>query len=497
MKNHTTGFIFSVIAVLFPMSCLGQHIFSEKSLEYKKTFLPYDVSYTFALEDKEFVMLSESRKNVMKLGRYDQYFFEKWEKELEFNPKESVPQIYLHGDSVITYCFTVNSDKNQILLSFRYFDLETGEEKTGTNYSFSMISDKDFFPRLSFSEDNSRFVVYNYPVTHENKPKITFQLFEVGNTSPIKQYFMDPEIISLPKTSSVHLDNAGNILLVSVDATNFKLEGHYWGIKTNGSRMITSNFFFERPVENIGEIGIIQQSESSYFVTFTALIDEELIGFNVTGFNVILKSVMFAYNQDLRKDEIQTVYENYYVANPNQRKKLLEIPEVLENYRLTTHFVNSENDILLCFEELEIPSFFQQNHVSENRDWKYKSDEDKFYFGGDLLLYNFTERGELKWRKTIQKAQYSQANALGLSILPKMKNDTLSFLIFDSSKGGNFHILDLDALDGSMIESMNLLPDQKFEFAKKYSCWLSDNSVILCGIAPGNIYKRTLMLVEF
>ena len=78
-----------------------------------------------------------------------------------------------------------------------------------------------------------------------------------------------------------------------------------------------------------------------------------------------------------------------------------------------------------------------------------------------------------------------------------MKEDDLKLLLYDSSKGGNFYIIDINTIDGSLAKTTNLLPDRKFEFTKKYTCWLNDNAVVICGIATANINKRTLMLVEF
>ena len=73
----------------------------------------------------------------------------------------------------------------------------------------------------------------------------------------------------------------------------------------------------------------------------------------------------------------------------------------------------------------------------------------------------------------------------------------LDLLCYESSRGGNFYIFSIDTSDGSLTDKINLLPDAKFEFAKRYSCWLADRAVILLGIAPANINKRTLMLVEY
>ena len=285
--------------------------------------------------------------------------------------------------------------------------------------------------------------------------------------------------------------------MVVVSAGDYKVETYFWSSKSKGINQVNSNFFFERPAEFIGEINIVRQSASSYFVSFTALIEDELIGFSVTGVNVVLKTVMFTHNQNFRRDDIQSVYENYYVTSPKQKKKKLAIPEVLEQFSLVKSIVNTENDILLVFEQLEIPTAFHENSASENMPWKPKVNEDKYYFGGDLLLYCFTESGEIKWKKAIQKTQYSQANTMGLSFIPKMEKDELKLLMYESSKGGNFYLLDINTKDGSLTKTTNLLPDNKYDFSKKYSCWLSEQAVVICTIASTNINKRVLKLVEF
>jgi hypothetical protein len=52
---------------------------------------------------------------------------------------------------------------------------------------------------------------------------------------------------------------------------------------------VESNFFLERPAERIGNIDVVRQGPSSYFISFSAIIDDELIGFSIVGVNVILK----------------------------------------------------------------------------------------------------------------------------------------------------------------------------------------------------------------
>jgi len=497
MKHHPGSILFSLIFVFLAISSSGQHIFSEKELAYKKTFLPYDVPYTFALEDKQFVMLSEVKKNFMKLGRYDQYFFEQWEKQIQFNADESAPQVFLKGDSLITYSSTIISDKNQIRHSFRYFDIKNGEEFLPTNYTLSMIATEGYTPKVFFSQDKSKFLIYNYLVNHEGSDKVEFQVFNLGSETPLHVYHLDTRILTTSKANKAHLSNNGDVLLVLIEPTNFEMVSYFWGINNKEANKLSNSFFFERPVDRIGEIGIIRQSASSYFVSFTANIEEELIGFNVTGFNVVLKTIMYSHNQNLRKEEIESLYQKYTTTSQKQKKKYLEIPETLEDYRLVYSFVNHQNDIILFIENLEISIDFHEYTSHENIPWKHKSKVDKFYFGGDILMYCFSESGELKWKHTIQKTQFSQASGLGLSFIPRIENNDLDLFMYESSKGGNFYILKINTLDGSIKKSTNLLPEDKFEFTKKYSCWLSENAFLICGISPVNINKRTLMLVEF
>lgn len=487
----------SLIVIFLSITAIpswGQNIFSEKDFEYSKELLPYDVSYTIPLADKQFVMLREEKKNLMKLGRYDQYFFEQWEKDVEFDEKESVPQVFLKGDSIVTYSFTADKDKSLVKFHIRYFNLKSGEEIGQGSYTFSSIANEHHKPGIAFSEDHSKFVAYNISV---DGSEFSYLIHQLGVEEPIKGHKIEADKLAGSSLSRVRLSDNGDLLLVSVDANSFKTDVYFWSIKNGDVNHVESNFFLERPADGIGNIDVVRQGPSSYFISFSAIIEDELIGFGIVGVNVILKNVMFSHNQNFNKDEIEQAYENYYITGEKQKKKKLQLPETLKDFRLTGSLTNEDNDIILVFEELEIPIEFHDRRTENNMPWKHKSKEDKFYFGGDLLIYCFSETGEIKWKKVIQKTQYSQANGIGLSYIPRINGNRLDLLCYESSKGGNYYIFSIDTSDGSLTEKINLLPDAKFEFAKRYSCWLADKAVILLGIAPANINKRTLMLVEY
>lgn len=251
MKNQLGGLIFSLISYLLPLVCFGQNIFSEEDFDYNKTFLPYDIAYTFPLEEKEFVMLREVKKNNMKLGRYDQYFFEKWEKEVEFNIVESVPQVFIKGDTVVAFSLTTIEDTQQIRITFRYFDISNGAEYSASNLVTKMVVKEGFSPKISFSNNRSKFVIYNYLVNEQDSNKAEFQIFNIGNEKPLKQYYLKPEILAIPRNNSVHLSDDGDLFFVVAEAINFKIETYFWSSKSKGVNQVNNNFFFERPVDNL------------------------------------------------------------------------------------------------------------------------------------------------------------------------------------------------------------------------------------------------------
>jgi hypothetical protein len=482
---------------LLALPATAQNVFSEKDFEYKKTLLPYDAAYTIGLDDKQFIMLQEVKKNQMKLGRYDQYFFELWERPIEFDAKESAPKIYVKGDSVVAYSYTLVPDKNLLRLTFIFFDLSSGAELGQTKYEIAVRNDEGFLPHLTFSDSRSKFVVYNFLDQGGDANAAQFSIYEPGVAEPLKKYSLPQDKLTGNVKAKAQLSDNGDLLLAIVDAENFKTGAVFWNSKNGDSSEIESNFFLERPADKIGNIDIVRQGASSYFISFSANIEDELIGFGVLGVNVVLKTVLFAHNQNFTADEINELYDSYYVTSEDQKKKRLEVPSVLNQFRLVGSFKNDGNDIILAFEELELPVSIDHLNTDRNLAWKHKSNEDKFYFGGDVIFYCFSESGQIKWKRTIQKSQFSQANSLGLSFIPRMDKDQLDLLCYESSKGGNFYVLSINTSDGSLAQNVNLLPDKKYEFVRKYSCWLTGHAVVICGVAPTNINKRTLMLVEF
>lgn len=488
--------------VILLLSCasvlsVAQSVFSEKEIDFKKPLLPYDLPYTIALGDKHFVMLQEQKKNMMRLGRYDQYFFEQWEQSIEFDEKESVPQLYVKNDTVCTYSFTILKDKNLLRVTFRFFDIKSGSELGRNRNEIPFTWNDRLIPRITFSPDRSKFVVHHFLGVGPDADAVQFHIYNSGKEEVLKKYSLSGDMSSSGIASNIHLDDNGDLLLAMVNAVDYKVQTVFWNSMNEERSQVESNFFLQRPPDKIGRIEIIRQGTSSYLIVFAAQIENELIGFSLLGVNVILKTVMVSHHQSFTVDEINELYSDYFFTSEKQKKKRLQTPVKLNNFRLIGSMTNTSNDVIFAFEELELPVPYHAPLKGGPMPWKLKINEDKYYFGGDIILYCFTETGQIKWKKTIQKTQFSQAVSHGLSAIFRMENDQMDLLCSENSKGGNFYVLSINTTDGALIKKVNLLPDKKFEFIKKYSCWLDGNSVVIYGAKPSNSSRRTLMLVEF
>lgn len=488
-----TGFF---IILLVSLKTWAQNVFSEKILDYKKTILPYDLPAINPVEGRNFILLEEQKKNVLKTGRYDQYFFEQWIKSITFDQKESVPQFLAYGDTLLIFRLTPLKDHSKIKVSFdliAFSGAETGKMQYEIPYTFS----DRFIPKIIFSPDRSMFMVYNFLGTGENSSQVQFHIFRVGETTAFSTHTLSDETFPDGIQSNVYLEEDGDLLLTLINAFDYKITTCYWTPQSNEPSRIEGNFFLERPPSGIGGIEIIQQGASSYMIAFAANIENELIGYSVLGVNVVLKTVMFSNNLNFKQDEINQLYTDYLITGEKQKKKHLKIPVKLNNFRLIRGDLTSENNIILTFEELARPVWHHQSYYQGSMPWKIRYDEDKYLFGGDLLFYCLNPNGEIIWKKTIQKTQYSKGATHGLSMIPRFREDRLDMIMHESSKGGNTYMLSLNTTDGSLREKINLLPGNKHDFVKKYSCWLDDRAALLCITGRSSQNKRKLLLVEF
>lgn len=492
MRSFFPVLIFGLTLITF--SVPGQQIVKEKEFEYKKPLHSFDVPYTLAQEDNQFIMLREHKKNQMKLGRYDHYFFKKWERDIKIEIAGSVPQIHQNGDSILVYSISHNEGIGTLELSFQIFNRHTGAPLGDVSENFVVPKNEHELPILLFNDSFSKFAILN---TLRNEHDYQYSVYQLGNRGPFKKYKIPDKNLVSNLTSSAHLDEKGNLMLTTIDADSIKVYVSYWNAGNGGISQVEGKLSLESETEKIGKIDIIRQGASSYFISVSTRLEDVLTGFSVLGVNVILKYVMFSYHKDFTPESIEDVYQDYLVTSDQQKKEALDVPEKLDQYRLVGSFRNALNDIILAFEEQELPVTYHQNYVNHHLAQKRLPLLNKTYSGGDIMLFCFAEAGELKWQKVVQKSQSSVANTHSLSFIPKIHGIQLDLLCQEDEDGGDFYILSFNTINGELVNKLKLLSDKKYQYVKRYSCWLSSNSLILLAVSPTILNKKTLMSIQY
>ncbi len=484
--------IILIVLIAFSSELFAQQVYSEKVMEYKKPFLIQDTPYAFGLDSGEFIMFQEGDDKLFRLGRYNQEFDKKWVKEIRFGAHESVPQVFLKNDSIVVFNFVKPTDTTCTGLSFKMYDAVTGEELFSDIKNLVQECSDNITPKISFSQDKSKFVVYNCLFEEDTLKKAIFQMYNIEESAPYKVVSIEKDLVDFEAANNIFLYNNGDLFFAYADIDNSRIRADFWQNKSETPVVMESKFSFGTAPQKIDHLLIHRQSVSSYLVTFSAMQEGDLIGFGMSGFNVILKYTMYSNIYDFDSTAISNLYTETYTTNDNQESK---VPSNLKNFYLVDQYTNSKNDIVLVFERLQSPGIYHNWPSGDNMEWETK-EEKREYFGEDMLMFCYSVAGDLKWQKVIQKTQYSQSNSLGLSYVPYIKNDIFSMLIYDSSDGGNFYVLKINTDDGDLCENTSLFEKTKYVFAKKYSCWLDDNTVLVCAVSNGLMNtKRTLLQI--
>ena len=486
--------VFVIFSALLSFNANGQQILKEKEFGYNKSLHGFDVPYTLAQEGNQFIMLREAKKNLMILGRYDHYFFKKWERKIKIEIDGSVPQVHQNGDSILVYSIFHNEQIGTLELSFQIFNRHTGAHISDALYNFVVPQNEYELPTLLFNDSFSKFTTLN--LLKDGKG-YQYSVYQLGNMGPFINYKIPEMNLVSNLASSAHLDERGNFMLTTIDADSVKANVSYWSAHNGAITQIQSKLTLENATDKIDKIDIIRQGASSYFVSISARSGDELSGFSVLGVNVILKYVMFSYHQEFTPSHIKDIYQNYLVTSEEQKMEVLAVPEKLDSYHLIRSFINALNDVILVFEEQELPVTYHQNYVNHHLIQKRLPFLNKTYKAGDIMMFCFSEAGELKWQRVVQKSQACVGNTHGLSFVPQIHGIQLDLFCQEDDKGGDLYVLSFNTINGTLVNKVNLIPDKKFQCVKRYSCWLGPNSLILLGLSPTILNTKTLMSIQY
>jgi len=145
----------------------------------------------------------------------------------------------------------------------RYFSLESGIQLGDTNHEIDSKLDESHRPGLSFSADYSYFVLYNLLDSLGNWK---YLIYELGSTSVKAEYTLDRQLIPASTFVEVNLSKDDDFLIAMADPVEFKTDIFFWEEHNGAFSHLESNFFWERPPRDIGNVEILRQSPSSFLL---------------------------------------------------------------------------------------------------------------------------------------------------------------------------------------------------------------------------------------
>jgi len=482
------SFFFLFLPICF---CEGQNIFSESQYDSKKPFAPYEISNMVGLNDQEFILLLEEGKGKFRLVRYDEYFLDRWSKILDYNREGSFPKLIKLGDDVAVFRFWTM--RNSAFAEIRIYDVLSGELISEKREKILEVSSDPKNIKIEFSSDFSEFLLYNFQTEDGD-----FELFDVYDTREIKKLhsYQIESYLTMNKTKGVFVNGNGDTFIALGDPGTFTIDTYFFsGNAPSQPVRLSTSFTFSRPANTFSRILICKQSESAFFVTTAANVDKDLVGVNVTSFNVVLKSVLFSNSYDLDQEFIQSLYEMGLTTTEDQKKRFLKLPDQLTNFDLQEILIDTEGNITAIFEKQDIVSTFHDPAAALNMTLKWQEIDDQVFFSEDILLLNFNSTGEILWNTVIQKSQSEKGSGLGMSYVSDLKDMELKLLLQQRGNGNSFYYYKINTVDGELISEKSFL-DKKITYNKNYSGWVDGKTLLLCTFSPGS-NNRTFYLVEF
>jgi hypothetical protein len=416
MNLHTSAALVLSLLLLTGNTALhAQFVLSEKRLEYKKELPPYDTRKAMAVGEDQFVLLQQTDKYDFSLIRYDKYLYEQWATDLKWEKKWGLPHLLVHGDTAIVTAIRQESKLWKLSL-FRY-SLANGALLANHLIDIAPADENGLQPEVLFSDDRCRFVIYNTYSTSKTAPAASFRIYDTATGQLVKVVEYTPEILNSSAAYAVHLDNEANLFVAAADPVSFKMQALYWPAPAREVTVLDNNFFFERPPDRIESMHINRLGASSYFVSISASIADELVGYNVSAYNVVLKNMLFTKDISFGPANIDSLYAGHWTVTDHEQKKSLKIPGSLQNFRLVSNLAVADGRIVLVFEELQRPVCYHRDAHVSYQTWYARQSSDKYLYGGDMLMVSYNFSGEVQWQQVLQKSQYQRAGVGGLSFV--------------------------------------------------------------------------------
>lgn len=485
-----------VLAVLLTAPvCYAQNVVASKDFGNNRSLLIHELPLTKSINDTDFLMLKEGKRGEFDLIRYDLELNEVWKLSVRYDAQLNVPQLLINEKQAMLASYTIRDSDRTAYLSLKTINLENGELISDQAKSLVIFSSQGHYPRLSFSPDLSKILIANYLPEESSVGEI--RLFDSSDLSLIKACSVDAAIYGLDKLNEYVVDDQGNVFFASIHVMLFRMDGYFIAAEEEEAQVLQHDIFFMRPMESVGSLLIEAANDSAYYmVAASGKIGEELIGLKLAGFDF----ENFAIPLDtVCNFTMQYVYNLYQDAIPVSRfvkKSTLKAPYSLANYELQEMRINSQNDIILLYENNLSGTHYHKRFNNGRLLFTYNT-KGKIQKSEDIIVQSFSQQGDLLWDRAIQKYQVTRPHKYFLSYVSNLHDDKLNILSWTKKRNHSFQVCSLDALTGEPLKSgLDVINDAKYTYHKNYTTWIGSGHIAITTQKGNRMGAREIQVVS-
>ena len=464
-----------LLGLFIAQPSFSQNIIASKDFDISRSMMIHDVPLAKNFDDNSVVMLKEMKRGDFRLIKYDVELKPVWNIQTDYEGL-NVPQLKISEGKILLISYNLDPYKNSLMLDLRAFDPKNGElSYKKTHYLLDEFK-AGYIPKVTFSEDLSKFAVYNYKQV--DSKKYNFRIYSADAQVLLKEIEVDETSFSPNSSLEGLLDDNGDLFIALADPDYLRLAGYFVAANEKQFQVMEDNIFFRRPTETIDNL-LVQKSGDCYYVAAGGKIGDELIGVNLTCFNFHDYQVHLKKTIDFTVKYMYNLYADTFKASPQVKKSSLGDPVWLDSYNLQEMFMNSENDIILTIEKNANPTGYHQEFINNNLVGTHNTNR-KLQKSEDIIIMAIGTSGDIKWDHVIQKYQVFKPYTYSLSYVSYFEENVLSLLTWSKKGKKNFHVSKINTLNGDFVtESKELLAGNKYTYNKNYTTFIDSEKIFV------------------
>ncbi|MGK7395302.1 MAG: hypothetical protein ACNS62_12065 [Candidatus Cyclobacteriaceae bacterium M3_2C_046] len=471
---------------------LAQEIISKKSFENKNSLLIYEIPLVKKLNEQEFVILKEIKKGMYALQKMNHQLDVLWKTEVDFPTTAYAPQLLVNQENVYLITF-YNDEKDQnSRLRLKLVDVKTGKMINQQQKTLVKFADHGPYPRLEFSPDRRKMVIFDYISATTRKPE--FKIFDTQTLTEEKSVALEASVAG--NYQKFLLENNGDVFFTVINPTLFRLDGYYMPFTNQEYQVLQNDLLFKRPLDDVGEVFIRQTGEKKFVLAATAKIKNDLIGLKLVGFDFENFEIYLDTVQNFNVQFTYYLYKDAKKVHSRVKRSSLGEPMSFKNFSLQNMYLNQQKDIILVYEKNLQASEYHYSFNNRNLPVTYNTGR-KLQKSEDIMIVSFSREGKFKWDHVLQKYQVTRPHKYFIGYVSALDNNYLNILTWTKKGSDSFHVNRINTISGDLeMNGHPLLKGESYTYHKNYTTWLDTSNLLIMTQKKNKRSKRELQVIK-